>query len=95
MSEMSNTNVSNNDVNEAGVYNEGLSPGRCPVDRTRGPGRHQATVRKKWLTQDNICVMTCYYQIQPGVRGYRQRLHVFWKEKGLFQVGEQSVIKCK
>ena len=23
------------------------------------------------------------------MRGYRQRLHAFWKEKGLFQVGEQ------
>ena len=59
--------------------------------RTRGPGCHQATVRKKWSTKDNICVMTCYYQSQPGVRGYRQRLHAFWKEKGLFQVGEQRL----
>ena len=33
--------------------------------------------------------MTCYYQSQLGVRGYRQRLHAFWKEKVLFQVGEQ------
>ena len=47
MSEMSITNVSSNGVNEAGVYNESLAPGRCPVVRTRGPGRHQATVRKK------------------------------------------------
>ena len=59
--------------------------------RTRGAGHHQATVQKKWSTQDNICVMTCYYQRQPGVRGYRQRLHAFWKEKGLFQVGEQRL----
>ena len=50
MSEMSNTNVSNNGVNEAEVYNEGLSPGRYPVVRTRGPSRHQTTVQKKWLT---------------------------------------------
>ena len=55
------------------------------------PGRHQVAIRKKWSTQDNICVMTCCYQIQPGVRGYRQRLHAFWKEKGLFQVGEQRL----
>ena len=78
---MSNTNVSNNDVNEAGVYIEGLLPDRCPAVRTRGPGRHQVTVRKKLPTQDNICVMTFYYQSQPGVRGYRQRLHAFCKEK--------------
>ena len=35
---MSNTNVSNNSVCEAGVYNEGLPPGSCPVVKTRGPG---------------------------------------------------------
>ena len=91
MSEMSIINVSNNGVNKAGVYNESLSPGSCPVVRTRGPGRHQSTVRKKWLAQDNTCVMTCYYQSQPGVRGYRQRFHAFWKEKGLFLVGEQKL----
>ena len=81
---MSNTNVSNNSVNEAGVYNEGLSPGRCPVVRTHGPGRHLATVQKKWSAQDNICVITYYYQSQPGVRGYRQRLHDFCKDKNGF-----------
>ena len=35
--------------------------------------------------------MTCYYQIQPCVRGHRQRLHAFWKEKRLFQAGEQRL----
>ena len=86
MSETSITNVSNNSVNEAGVYDEILLPARCPVVRMRWSGRHQATVRKTWSRQDNICVMTCYYQSQPGVRGYRQISHAFWKEKGLFQV---------
>ena len=47
MSEMSNTNVSNNGVNETGVYNESLSPSRCHMVRTHGPDRHQATARKK------------------------------------------------
>ena len=69
---MSNTNVSNNDVNKTGVYNEGLSPGRCAVVITHRPSRRQATIRKKQSAQDNICVMTCYYHNQPGVRGYRQ-----------------------
>ena len=91
MSEMSITNVPNNGVNETGVYNESLSPGRCPVVKTCGPCHHQATVRKKRSTQDNICVMTCYYQSQPGMRGYRQTLHAFWEKKGLFQVGEQRL----
>ena len=93
MSEMSITNVSNYGMNEAGVYNESLSPGRCPVVRTRGPGRHQATVRKNWSTQDTICVMTCYYQNQLGVRGYRQRLHAFWKGKGFFSSRRAKVLR--
>ena len=62
MSEMTNENESNNGVNEAGAYKEFFSPGRCPVVTMHGPGRHQATIRKKWSTQDYICVMKCYYQ---------------------------------
>ena len=58
---MSNTTVSNNGVNEAGVYIECFSYGRCPVVRTRGPGRHKAAVQKKWSTEDDI-VRTCYCQ---------------------------------
>ena len=44
MSEMCITNVSNKGVSEAGLCNENLSPGRCSVVTTRGPGRHQPTV---------------------------------------------------
>ena len=66
-------------------------PEGVPWFLTCGPDCHQAPVRKKWSTQDNICVMTCYYQNRPGVRGYRQRLHAFWEEKGFFQVGEQRL----
>ena len=66
-------------------------PAGVPWFLTCGPDRHQAPARKKWSTQDNICVMTCYYQNRPGVRGYRQRLHAFWEEKGFFQVGEQRL----
>ena len=47
MSEMSNTNVSNNDVNEAGVYIEGLYRSSWSTVRTRGPGSYQATVQNK------------------------------------------------
>ena len=44
MSDMCITNVSNKGVNEAGLYNENLSPGRYSVVTTRGPGRHQPAV---------------------------------------------------
>ena len=60
MSEMSITNVSNDGVDEDEVYNESLSPGKCPVVSTHRPGRHKATVQKQWSTQGNISVMTCY-----------------------------------
>ena len=39
-----------------------------------------------------VVIKLLSYQSQPGVRGYRQRLHAFWKEKRLFQVGEQSFV---
>ena len=56
MSEMSNTNVSNNDINKTGVYNEGLSPTRCPVVRTSQPGRQQATATQKVVnTKQYLC----------------------------------------
>ena len=77
MSKMPNTNISNKDVNDAGVYDKGLSPSRCTVVRTHRPGHHQATVQKRWSTQDNVCVITCQYESQSGVRVYRQRLYAF------------------
>ena len=46
MSEITNTNVSNNNVSEAGVYKEGPSPGRCPGVQTSGSGYHQASLKK-------------------------------------------------
>ena len=36
--------------------------------------------------------MTCYYQSQPGVRGYRQRLHAFWKEKRVVSSRRAKVV---
>ena len=78
-------------MNDAIVSNEGLSLGRSPVIRMPEPGRRQATVQKKWLTQEITCEMTCYYQSQPGEKGYRYRLPAFWGKKGFFQVGEQRL----
>ena len=62
---MENQNVSNNGVNESGATCEILSPGRCPMEQQRGPGRHPATAarktRRKWTQDDNRMVMKCYY----------------------------------
>ena len=51
--------------------------------------RHPAAACKKWLIRDNNCLMTCQYQSQPGLRGYRLRFHAFWKEERLFQVEQR------
>ena len=48
--------------------------------RTRGPGLHKATVHKECSTQDNICVITCYYQTQDIDRDCM----LFGQKKGCF-----------
>ena len=40
---MSNDNLSDNGVNEAGASSEGLSPGRSSLAQQGGSGRHHAT----------------------------------------------------
>ena len=51
---MSNTNVFNNGVNEAGVYNQSLSPDRCPVVRARGPDPNQSKKRLVESDENNV-----------------------------------------
>ena len=84
MSEVSINETRDNSVNDTGTSRESLSPGSCPMDRTCGPGCHQATVRRRWLTQDNICLVKCYYESQPELRGYGKRLLTIWEEKKSF-----------
>ena len=40
---------------------------------------------------DNPFIDGVSIKIQPYLRGYIQRLHAFWKEKGLFPAGEQRL----
>lgn len=81
MSEISNTNVSNNGLNKALVCNKGLSPSICPVVRTFWSSLHEATVREMLSTQDNISVMTYYYQNHLRLRRYKQWFHAFCIKK--------------
>ena len=65
---MSSQNIDDNGVNESGAISEGLSPGRCPVEQQRRPGRYPATVgvtRRKWTQRENEKVMECYLRSQP------------------------------
>ena len=65
MSVMNITDLPNNGENETRSMCEGLSPGRCPMEEQRRPGRRPAIApriqRRKWGQNDNIVVMECYY----------------------------------
>ena len=80
MSEMSNQNFENNDVNGSRPLGEGSSSGRCFLVQQRQPSRHQVTARTKWNKEVNKVVMECFYRSKPfdeegkPVRGYRQRI---------------------
>ena len=39
--------------------------------------------------------MECYYSSSPEVVGYRERIHVTWKEAGIFDVKEQQLLYQK
>ena len=97
MSEMSNQNSENNDVNRAGPVGEVFSPHRCSLVRQRGSGRHPTTVRSSWSKNVNKIVMECFFRIKhfhddgKPIRGYRQRMMQEWKEHGVFEITEQRL----
>ena len=97
MSVMFTSNNENNGVSGTGTLCEGPSPGRCSPEQQRGPGRHQATAKRKWPRELNRVVMECYFLSNPvdengkPIRGYRQRMHRAWKEKGMFEIKEQNL----
>ena len=96
---MNTTNVENNDVNETGTTSEGLLSGRCPVEQQRRPGRHTTAeaTRLKWTKEINVVIMECFYlrksfsEDGKPQRGYRQRMHRIWKERGVFPTSEQRI----
>ena len=91
MSVMSNTNCSNNGMNETEASSNSVSPGRCTMEPQHGPGRHQATARIKWSKEVNKIVMRCFYKSEPNKRGYRKRMLEIWTDIGVFEVTEQRL----
>ena len=96
---MNTINVEENDVNETGTTSESFSSGRCPVEQQRRPSRQvtaEAT-RRKWTKDINVVIMECFYLSKPfsedgkPQRGYRQRMHRIWQERGLFPTSEQRI----
>ena len=82
-----------NDVNGTGTGNsEGASSGRCFVGEQHGPGRQQATARKRWTKEENEQPIVCFLKAQmDGKRGYRRRMHQNWRDLGLFEISEQHL----
>ena len=83
--------------NGTGALCEGTSPSRYSLVKQRGPGRHPATARRKWLKEGNIVVVECYFRSKPldenglRIKGCKQRMYKEWKERGFFHVSEQRV----
>ena len=81
----------------AGTLCEGSRSGRCPVVQQRRPGRHPITAKRKWNKELNVAVMECYFLSDPvdingrPIRGYRQRMHQIWQERGMFTISEQNL----
>ena len=89
MSEDDDSSMNGVNGSGTGETGEAASPGRCPTGWQGGPGRHPATASLKWNRDMNIAVMECYHLSKPvdgsgrPIRGYRQRIHAVWKERGL------------
>ncbi|CAB4036691.1 Hypothetical predicted protein [Paramuricea clavata] len=96
---MNTTNVEDNDVNETGTTSECPSSGRCPVDQQHRPSRHATAeaIRLVWTKEINVLIMECFYLGKPfsengkPQRGYRQRMHRIWNERGVFPAKEQRI----
>ena len=93
--QMSNINLEENGVNEYGISDEVVSPGICPTDQQRRPGRNPTTSgtrRKKWTRVENEVAMECYLRSEPEKRGYRKRLAELWRQKDMMEVSEQRLM---
>ena len=53
------------------------------------------------MPEANRIVMKCYYKSKPKVNGYRQRMHVIWRDMGMINktelrlIDQQSQVKKK
>ena len=91
-----------NDLKETGNNSgQDISSGSCLTEQQSGSGRHRTTAkggrRRKKSQEVNGIVMECYYRSNPEAVGYRDRVHMIWKEKRMFDVKEQRLLdqKCK
>ena len=95
MNVITNHSFSMYGMKEAGTNSgEGLSPGKCPTEQQGWPSCHCITAkgvrRRKWPQEVNRIVMICYYNSNPEVVGYTERMYLIWKEKRMFDVKKQG-----
>ena len=87
MSEMSNKKSLNKDVKEDGTVSGGSSTGSVPWVSSVG-----SVVILRHSNKDNKMSILCCFQAKEGPNiGYRQRMHQYWKDYGLFQLEEQHL----
>ena len=97
MSEKSNQNFENNDVNGTIPLVEDSTPGRCFLAQQRELGCHQITARMKWNKEVNKVATECFYRSKlfdeegKPITGYRERMCREWRDKRLFESTEQRV----
>ena len=97
MSEMSNQNSDNNDVNRVEPVGEGSSPARSYLVRQGRPDRHPTNVRTKWSKNVNKIVMECFFKSKRFdddsqlIRRYRQQMMQKCKEHGVFKITGQRL----
>ena len=89
-----------NDVKEAGIINgEDVSPGRCPTEQQDEPSHHHTTAkggrRRKWSPEVNRIVIECITVATQKYWVERERMHMIWKEKGMFNLKEQRLLDQK
>ena len=77
-------------MKEAGTEGEDFSPGRGPMGKQHGPGRHPATAGRRWSKEHNKMAILWDWQAkeEPNI-GSRKRMHQYWKDYGLFELEEQ------
>lgn len=79
---ITNSNVTQNGGIETEQM-ERLAPGLERVAEQAPPDQNRTTARRKWTNDMYRTVMKCYFESEPGKRGYRKRMINCWNNKGM------------
>ena len=92
---MSSKKIRKNNVNRTGtVISEGVVFGMNSVGELCRSGCHQTTAGRKWTKEEKKKAVLCYSNAWgEGNRGYIQKIHQEWKNRGMFQIMEKHLEK--